>query len=896
MIVVLSTTPVDVAQVRDAWVEAQARPEPAPPVDEKVEPWPYTDFGPPGGVAERTEMRDPDFTRLRFRNGLRVNFKRTAYLRDRVDLRVSFGAGQQELTPDRQIAAAIGVSTFSDAGLGRLGAEAMGRALQGRIWSATLSIDRTAFSLSGATRPADLRLELQVLAAYLTDPGFRPELERGVALLAEATDKSNRIEPLRAAQIALGAVLPLPHVADPPSREQYAAVRAVDAAAALRPAMTSALLEVTVVGDVDEAAVVDALSRTLGALPPRSPTPRARPDAEVARYPPQAPPIVRATHLGLRDKAAVLVVWPLYVWDPARQRETRALTLLREVMAEAVRRELRERLGVTYTPSVGLSLDRGGDQGTFTVAVQTGPDQAEAVRLGVLAVAARFVRDGVSAAELEAVRKPLLEDTARRMEQNGWWLTTLDGSWAFPYKLQQQRTWLPELRRAHRGGGRRRGPTLARRRTRWWPSPRRAAARPRVRPPCPRRRPRRRRSHRRPQPRSPPMTRIAFIGLGAMGGGMAAPPGDGRPRAVRAFDLSPAALDRAEAAGCRPAASAAEALEGAEAVITMLPAGPHVRKVYAEEVLAYAPRDAVLIDCSTIDVGSAPARSPPRWPRAGRTFADAPVSGGTAAADAGQLAFMVGCAAAEFAQREGGAGAHGQGGDPRGRRRRGPGGEDLQQHGARHQHAGRLRGLRARREELGLDPQKFHDIASVSSGQCWSLTTYAPWPGVGPATASDRGYEGGFLTSLMLKDLKLAQGAAAEAGASTPLGAQAEAVYALMANLGLGERTSPSRCRCCAGASIWRRRRTSWRAWIRSRHLHLPGRLVDGAVRGAAAGLALAPRRRPAGAGGRRAGVARRAEPEAQVHHTTWVAAVAWLLMWGGWTLLQPFITSPGRR
>ncbi len=444
VIVVISTTPVTMAEVRDAWVAAQAKPAPAPPTDEVAVTWPYTSFGAPGALVARTAMSNPDFTRLEFRNGLRVNFKRTTFLRDRVDVRVSFGAGQKELTPSRQLAALVGVTTLSDGALGRLDAEALGRALSGKLWSLSLGVGRTEFTVAGATRPADLLTELQVVAAFLTDPGFRPDLERRIPLLADAADKTNRIEPLRAAQIALNASLPPPHVADPPSREAYAAVKASDVAAALRPALTTAPLEVTVVGDVDEAVVVDALSRTLGALPARAAAMRERPDAEVTRYPPAPPPPIRVTHQGLRDKAAVLAVWPLFVWEPARQREARALTLLREVLSEALRTEIRERLGITYTPSIGLSLERGGDQGSLSVAVQTGPEQAEAARLAVLAVAGRFARDGVTAAELEKVRKPLLDDTARRQEQNGWWLSTLDGSWAFPYKLEQQRTWLPD--------------------------------------------------------------------------------------------------------------------------------------------------------------------------------------------------------------------------------------------------------------------------------------------------------------------------------------------------------------------------------------------------------------------------------------------------------------------
>ncbi len=137
------------------------------------------------------------------------------------------------------------------------------------------------------------------------------------------------------------------------------------------------------------------------------------------------------------------------------------------------------------------------------------------------------------------------------------------------------------------------------------------------------------------------MTRIAFIGLGNMGGGMAARL-VGAGHEVAAFDLSAEALERAAARGCTPAASAREAVAGAEAVITMLPAGPQVRAVYAADIRGVAPAGALLIDGSTIDVESA-RHVASEATAAGYVFADAPVSGGTAGAEAGTLAFMVGC-------------------------------------------------------------------------------------------------------------------------------------------------------------------------------------------------------------------------------------------------------------
>ena len=441
-LVVLSTTPVTTDAVQTAWLTGFGRPEPAAPVDEAVPPWPYADFGAPGAVVRRETVADFGFDRIAFANGVRLNFKRTDYSRNRVDVRISFGAGQGELAANRQVAGMAAVGTLLEGGLGRIDGDNIGRALQGRIWNASLGIGRTEYTLAGWTRPADLPTELQVLAAYLSDPGFRPEEALPLPSLADAYEKSNRIEPLRTAEVALNALLPKPHVFDPPTRAQFADLTSADLSAALKPTLTQDALEITVVGDVDEAAVTDAVARTLGALPARSPADRRRVDAPTTRYPTGGVRRIAATHDGLKDKAAVYIVWPLFVWEPARQREARALTLLREVLGDQVREEVRERLGLTYTPSAGLALDRGGDQGSLSVAVNTSPDEVERVSAAVQAVAARLAAPGgVTSAMLEKVRKPLLEETARRKESNGWWLSVLDGSWGYPYKLRQQRTW-----------------------------------------------------------------------------------------------------------------------------------------------------------------------------------------------------------------------------------------------------------------------------------------------------------------------------------------------------------------------------------------------------------------------------------------------------------------------
>ncbi|WP_254601870.1 3-hydroxyisobutyrate dehydrogenase [Sphingomonas bacterium] len=279
------------------------------------------------------------------------------------------------------------------------------------------------------------------------------------------------------------------------------------------------------------------------------------------------------------------------------------------------------------------------------------------------------------------------------------------------------------------------------------------------------------------------MAKIGFIGLGNMGGGMAANLVKAGHR-VKAFDLSDAALARAEEAGCARARSAADAVSDAEAVVTMLPAGKHVRQVYGGEIFGAVPRNAILMDCSTIDVASAKAVIA-EAAAGGIAMVDAPVSGGIAAADAGTLTFMVGGEAAAFARAR----------------------PILERMGKAVIHAGAAGAGQAAKiannmllgatmvatceafllaEKLGLDPQTFYDISSKASGQSWSMTSYCPVAGVGPETPADRGYRGGFAAALQLKDLKLAVEAAHGADASVPMGSLAESLYQAMVNAGDG--------------------------------------------------------------------------------------------------------------
>lgn len=275
---------------------------------------------------------------------------------------------------------------------------------------------------------------------------------------------------------------------------------------------------------------------------------------------------------------------------------------------------------------------------------------------------------------------------------------------------------------------------------------------------------------------------IGFIGLGNMGSPMAA----NLVRAgyiVRGVDLSPASRDAAAAQGVTIAATLAEAVEGADVVVTMLPAGAHVVAVWSE-LASLVPPGTVMIDSSTVDVDSA-RKAHALAAAAGALSLDAPVSGGTGGATAGTLTFMVGGSVEAF---------------ERGR-------VILEKMGKRLVHCGDAGAGQAAKicnnmilgismagvceafalgEKLGLTHQALFDVASTSSGQCWSLTSYCPVPGPVPTSPANNDYKPGFAAALMLKDLRLAQQAALSTGAATPLGAEAAQLYGLFDKLGHG--------------------------------------------------------------------------------------------------------------
>ncbi|MDG2004397.1 MAG: 3-hydroxyisobutyrate dehydrogenase [Novosphingobium sp.] len=277
--------------------------------------------------------------------------------------------------------------------------------------------------------------------------------------------------------------------------------------------------------------------------------------------------------------------------------------------------------------------------------------------------------------------------------------------------------------------------------------------------------------------------KIAFIGLGNMGGGMAANLVKAGHE-VHAFDLAEDALARAAENGCATFSAVGEAVDGVDVVVSMLPNGAIVKNVYTADVIGKAPTSALLIDCSTIDVADAREVAGLAG-ESGYAMVDAPVSGGIAAANGGTLTFMVGGSEEAFSRAN----------------------EALEPMAKAVIHAGAIGAGQVAKmcnnmllaihmigtcealklaDKNGLDMEKFYEISSKATGYNWSLNDYTPAPGIGATSPADNDYQGGFAAALMVKDLGIAMAAADQSGANVPLGAHAAELYRAFNEAGNG--------------------------------------------------------------------------------------------------------------
>ena len=410
--------------------------------DQGVHMWKHTYFGPPGKVVERRNMREAGATFVRFANGVTLVAKHTDFGRDQVIATVDFGYGQLELPRDRVAASDFGVRLFSFGGLSDLNLREIGEALLGHhvIGAAEMRSDSFEITNSpGLPTPAeDLRLQMQLMAAELSAPGWRSD--DWTAWMTDAQD-SERGAQSNPVQFYNRNVVSLLHSDDTRWKPSTAEMRRnwtpAQAEAFMRPIVETAPLQVTIVGDVTVDAAIQATGETIGALPARAP--RAEPPnlRDVRFPPPRKDPLV-LKHDGPADQALAVVVWP--ATDAyADFRMTQAARVLADVMTSRLFEELRVKHGWTYSPGVGADFSTTlPGYGVITANATSSPQDVPAILDAIDAIAADIVANGVTADAFARAVGPRIEAAKRAQDTNSAWLAALSRGQRDPRFLQLQ--------------------------------------------------------------------------------------------------------------------------------------------------------------------------------------------------------------------------------------------------------------------------------------------------------------------------------------------------------------------------------------------------------------------------------------------------------------------------
>lgn len=421
-----------------AWAQGAGQMLQARYADRAAVAWGYIDFGKPGKVIGRETVANPGFTRMRFANGLVLDFKQTKLEPNKVDIRLNFGAGRREVEDSQYAAAELGSAVVIAGGLGKHSFEDIQAMFEAKAsWAFQLGMGPQGFAMRSSTFTSGVDDQLQILAAYMTDPGFRPALDARLPTAIDMMYRTFLTQPAVAVSTAVTRQVAPDYPGNPLPREEMAKIRSSDFERVFKPILTTAPIELTIVGDIDEAAAVEAVSATFGALPPRSTAPRDRVQPRFLRYPDTPVPPIHVTHEGQQDKAAALLAWPLYVSTPARRPEEYSLKLLAAIFDTALRRRVREELGKTYMPQVFTTGPDFGDQGVLQVAIDAGPKDIDTLVRETREVAAQLRAGAITPQMLEDARQPILAAARARRDTNAWWAGAMAGSSQLPAILEE---------------------------------------------------------------------------------------------------------------------------------------------------------------------------------------------------------------------------------------------------------------------------------------------------------------------------------------------------------------------------------------------------------------------------------------------------------------------------
>lgn len=398
----------------------------------------YTEFGTPGTVAKTTKVEDFDATQLVLSNNVRVNYKKTDFQKNSISLTANFGAGQLSQPDDTAGLDRFAGAIFNAGGLGKHSADDLERILAGRNVSAGFAVSEESFSLAGRTTPDDLELQLQLMCAYLTDPGFRPEGERMFKLALPMLYKQLK-HSMQGAMVEMGSHL---HGGDFryefPAQEKALSYNADQVKKWIMPAFKSAPLELTLVGDLDPEAALPLILKTFGALPKRETTLPAYAERRKINFP-ERPGAKRITFDSKIPNAAAVAVWKI----PATGddvRTTRRFNILSSILSDRMREEIREKLGGSYSPRAGASPSEALDIGFMRAVAQVKPAETKKYGELMIELADKMAQDGVTQDELERSLKPIQSGLKESLRENSYWLgTVLGDSQKKPYRLDWAR-------------------------------------------------------------------------------------------------------------------------------------------------------------------------------------------------------------------------------------------------------------------------------------------------------------------------------------------------------------------------------------------------------------------------------------------------------------------------
>jgi zinc protease len=417
----------------------------APPMAQARVAWPYGSFGAPGQVVERREVAEVGATLVRFANGVRLAVRPSAARKEQVLVSTRFGDGRLAMARDRNSPEWALGSALTFGGTGKLDADAVNRALTGKLVGASFAVDDERFVLSGTTRPEDLPTQMQLLAAYVSDAGWRPlGWER---IKSQAASIHDRFESSPGGVLSRDVGLIL-RSGDRrwavPSRAAMRASSIAEARALVGPALKSGRIEIVMVGDVTVDQAIAQTAATFGALPARA---DSEPDAGVMAFPPPPPGgLITLNHKGREDQAVGMIAWPTTGYSPETRQLARTLSLLGAVFQLRLTDELRERKGVSYSPNAAHGASSTW-QGYGYLAAQV---EAPPASLGRFFTEAQKIADDLAARPIEAdelarARRPLLESIERARDGNVYWLGALQDLGRDPFKLESIRTQRSDL-------------------------------------------------------------------------------------------------------------------------------------------------------------------------------------------------------------------------------------------------------------------------------------------------------------------------------------------------------------------------------------------------------------------------------------------------------------------